>query len=57
MPEKTQTFGRVLMAGGSGFPGYYVTKRFSEQADCSSVAVLSRDPDREPKVFLRILNR
>ena len=37
----------VLIVGGAAFVGYHITKCFREQANCSSVAVLSRDPDHD----------
>ncbi|KAL8940798.1 MAG: hypothetical protein Q9216_002624 [Gyalolechia sp. 2 TL-2023] len=44
MAESTTKLGSVLVVGGAGFVGYHVTKCFREQADCSSLAVLSRHP-------------
>ncbi|KAL8994941.1 MAG: hypothetical protein Q9188_006926 [Gyalolechia gomerana] len=44
MGEPAAKLGSVLVVGGAGFVGYHVTKCFREQADCSSLAVLSRHP-------------
>ncbi|KAL9029317.1 MAG: hypothetical protein Q9196_002423 [Gyalolechia fulgens] len=39
--------GSVLVVGGTGFVGYHITRCFQEQADCSSLAVLSRHPSQD----------
>ncbi|KAL9593771.1 MAG: hypothetical protein Q9219_007392 [cf. Caloplaca sp. 3 TL-2023] len=44
MVEPPAKLGSVLIVGGAGFVGYQVTKCFREQAECSSLAVLSRHP-------------
>lgn len=47
MTGTTPPLGSVLVLGGAGFVGYHITKCFREQANCSSIAVLSRDPHRD----------
>lgn len=44
MAESTAKLGSVLIVGGAGFVGYHIAKCFLEQANCSSLAVLSRHP-------------
>ncbi|CAF9915728.1 MAG: erg26, C-3 sterol dehydrogenase [Heterodermia speciosa] len=47
MADLNAKFGRVLIVGGAGFVGYHITKCFREKAECSSLAVLSRNPDQD----------
>lgn len=40
------TLGSVLVVGGCGFLGFHIVRQLLEDPECSSVAVLSRNPNR-----------
>ena len=47
MAESEPELGAVMIVGGAGFIGCHVTKCFRERANCSSIAVLSREPFKD----------
>ena len=47
MPSTTDAkLGTVLVTGGCGFLGYHIVRLLKEQSDCTSIHVLTRNPNR-----------
>lgn len=46
MSEKVNPLGSVLVIGGCGFIGFHVVDALLQQPDCTSITVVSRNPDR-----------
>lgn len=46
LPQKSNALGSVLVVGGCGFLGFHIVRCLLEDPDCSTVVVLSRNPNR-----------
>lgn len=44
--QSSNSLGSVLVVGGCGFLGFHIVRRLLQDPDCSTVSVLSRDPNR-----------